>query len=224
MTSTLNSTVVAQYLADNPGFFQEHAALLARIQLSSTLTGRTVSLQERQIEVLREKYKGLELRMAELVRVAQENDAITRKLQSWTRALLMARNDVDMPHTLNTGLQSIFSVPHVTLRIWRVAPDYAHTWYAQGVSENTKIFASSLQAPYCGKNNDFEAVKWLEDAQDVESTALLPLRIDAEAGKETFGLLVLGSPDANRFHTGMATDFLAEIGKSASAALVCLLD
>jgi hypothetical protein len=65
-------------------------------------------------------------------------------------------------------------------------------------------------------------VRWLENAEEVQSTAILPLRIDASS--ETFGLLVLGSPDPDRFHTGMATDFLAEIGKTASAALMCLLD
>jgi len=213
---------VAQYLLDNPDFFQENAAILAHLHLPSPLTGRAVSLQERQIEVLREKYKVLELRMAELVRVAQENDALTRKMQLWTRSLLTSRSDVDLPHTLNTGLKSIFELPYVTLRMWGVAAEYAHTWYAQGVSEDTKIFANSLQVPYCGKNNDFEAVHWLEDARDVQSTAILPLRTNAEA--DTFGLLVLGSPDGNRFHTGMATDYLAEIGKTASAALICLLD
>jgi hypothetical protein len=222
MTSSLDSQYVAQYLADNPDFFQEHGALLAKIRLPSPLTGRAVSLQERQIEVLREKYKVLELRMAELMRLAQDNDVITHKLQSWTRTLLTARNDVDLPHTLNSGLKSIFGVPHATLRIWQVAPQYAHTWYSQGPLEDTKLFADSLQGPYCGKNKDFEAVRWLENAEVVQSAAILPLRIDSSS--ETFGLLVLGSPDAERFHTGMATDFLAEIGKTASAALMCLLD
>jgi len=33
----------------------------------------------------------------------------------------------------------------------------------------------------------------------------------------------MGSPDARRFHDGMATDFLAQIGVLASAALSRLL-
>ena len=32
-------------------------------------------------------------------------------------------------------------------------------------------------------------------------------------------MLVLASPDAQRFHSGMGTDFLARIGDLASAAL-----
>jgi uncharacterized protein YigA (DUF484 family) len=36
-------------------------------------------------------------------------------------------------------------------------------------------------------------------------------------------LLALGSADARRFHEGMATDFLARIGETTSAALTRLL-
>jgi hypothetical protein len=53
---------------------------------------------------------------------------------------------------------------------------------------------------------------------------LLALR-DPEGNEEapTFGLLVMGSADARRFHDGMATDFLTQIGALASAALSRLL-
>ena len=51
---------------------------------------------------------------------------------------------------------------------------------------------------------------------------MLPLRSDGAS--DAFGLLVLGAPDPNRFSAGMATDFLAQIGETASAALNCLLD
>ena len=50
---------IAQYLANNPGFFVRHAELLGSVQLSSPHGQRAVSLQERQMELLREKLKGL---------------------------------------------------------------------------------------------------------------------------------------------------------------------
>jgi uncharacterized protein YigA (DUF484 family) len=225
MNHQLDSHSVAQYLVDHAHFFEEHAELLARIKLTSPLAGRTVSLQERQMEVLREKIKALEMRMAELVRIAQENDAITLKFQSWAKSLLLARNDVDLPHALINGLLSIFAVPHATLRIWGVADEFAHTWFAAPVSNDAHLFANGLSAPFCGKNKDFEAVSWLEDAPSIESLAMLPLRVDAgaEAAPAAFGLLVLGSPDPARFSEDMATDFLSKIGETASAALTCLL-
>ncbi|MBI1890343.1 MAG: DUF484 family protein [Burkholderiales bacterium] len=222
MTASPDSNAVAQYLIDNPEFFEEHADLLSKVKLSSSLGGRAVSLQERQMEVLRHKYHALELRLAELLRIAEDNDAITRKFQQWARSLLLARNDVDLPHVLIDGLQTIFGVPYATLRLWGVSEDFAHTWFAAEVSEDARLFANGLHAPFCGKNNDFEVASWIDEAQAIESVAMLPLRRDGSAA--AFGLLVLGSPDPSRFTSDMATDFLVKIGDTASAAMTCLLD
>lgn len=225
MTTDLDSDSVAHYLAHHPEFFQVHSELLAQINLTSPLNGRAVSLAERQMEVMRGKYKALELKLAELVRLAQENDATANKFHAWTRTLLLARNDVDLPHILIDGLRTVFNVPFATLRLWNVAGEYSHTWFVQDASEDAKIFANSLAAPYCGANHDFEAVRWLDDAEQVHSTAILPLR----TGKvfetpEAFGLLILGSPDPARFTADMGTDFLIHIAETAGAAMACLLD
>ena len=222
MTPELDSNTVARYLADNTGFFEEHAELLSRIKLTSPLAGRTISLQERQMEILREKNKTLELHMANLIRVGQDNDIITDRMQEWSRSLLSARNDVDLPQALVAGLQSVFGVPHVTLRVWGVAEAYSHTWFAAAVSEDARIFTNGLSVPFCGKNHDFEAAGWLEEAPAIQSVAMLALRCPEKP--EAFGLLVMGSPDPQRFTEDMATDFLVGIGQTASAALTCLLD
>jgi uncharacterized protein len=174
------------------------------------------------MEVLREKNRSLEIRLADLLHIGQDNDTITQKFLLWTRSLLMARNDVDMAHTLVTGLQTIFSLPHATLRIWGVAEEFAHTWFAADVSDDAKIFCNGLTTPYCGPNQDFEAASWIEDTEPVQSIAMLPLRLEGEP--EAFGLLVLGSSDPQRFTADMATDFLSKIGETASAAMTCLLD
>jgi uncharacterized protein YigA (DUF484 family) len=218
----MNPDDIASYLQDHPHFFEQQAELLAAIRLTSPVLGRAVSLQDRPLEVLREKIRVQELHLAELLRVAHDNDAIGERFQRWTRALLAARNDVDLPHVLVSGLKSIFDVPHATLRLWQVAPEFAHTWFAAAVAEDARLFANSLEGPFCGPNHDFEVTAWLADeAASTQSVALLPLR--APAGGNAFGLLLLGSPDAARFSADMATDFLAEIGATASAALACLL-
>ena len=96
----MDATAVLQYLTDHPHFFEEHASLLGEVKLSSPLTGRAVSLQERQMEVMRDKYKALELRMAELSRHAKENETIAGRFHSWTQALLQVREDGAMPLSL----------------------------------------------------------------------------------------------------------------------------
>ncbi len=222
MTIKLAPQSVAQFLTDNPQFFEDHAELFSEVKLASALGARTVSFQDRQMEVLRLKIKASELRMAELLRYAQENDVIAQKFQAWTRSLLLARNDVDLPHTLIDGLQTIFSVPHATLRMWNVAEDFSHTWFSAEVSEDARIFANGLNSPFCGENHDFEAATWIDETSAIKSVAMLPLRVGA--ARDAFGLLVLGSPDPLRFTADMATDFLMNIGETASSALTCLLD
>lgn len=222
MTIKLAPQSVAQFLTDNPQFFEDHAELFSEVKLASALGARTVSFQDRQMEVLRLKIKASELRMAELLRYAQKNDVIAQKFQAWTRSLLLARNDVDLPHTLIDGLQTIFSVPHATLRMWNVAEEFSHTWFSAEVSEDAHIFANGLNSPFCGENHDFEAATWIDEASAIKSVAMLPLRVGA--ARDAFGLLVLGSPDPLRFTADMATDFLMNIGETASAALTCLLD
>jgi hypothetical protein len=218
MTATLDSAAVAQYLADHPRFFEEHVGLLGAVKLSSPLTGKTVSLQERQMEVMRDKYKALELRLAELVRLADENAGIANRFHAWTQALLGAPDAAAMPQILLDGLTGHFGVPQATLRLWDVAPEHAAGWFASDVSDDARIFANSLRAPYCGSNHDFEAVRWLDQPDAVESTVILPLR----AAGNTFGLLIMGSPDPQRFTADMGTDFLVHIGETASAALAPL--
>jgi uncharacterized protein YigA (DUF484 family) len=217
--ATLDSAAIAQYLLDHPQFFVEHAALLGEVKLSSPLMGRAVSLQERQMEVMRDKYRALELRMSELVRHAEENAAIANRFHGWTQQLLRTRAPDEIPAAVADGLVKHFIVPQATLRLWKLTPEHADAWYTTGVSEDVRLFASSLRAPYCGPNKDFEAVSWLDGADAVRSTVLLPLRANGSA----FGLLVLGSPDPERFSAAMATDFLVHIGETASTALAPLL-
>jgi uncharacterized protein YigA (DUF484 family) len=84
-----------------------------------------------------------------------------------------------------------------------------------------QLFAKGLNAPFCGQNQDFEAATWIEADAPILSLAMLPLRLSANG--TTFGLLVLGSPDPARFTKEMATDFLAKIADTSSAALNCMI-
>ena len=214
-----DSKSVAHYLADHPHFFNDHPTLLSELTLSSPLTGRALSLQERQMEVLREKYKVLELHLSNLSRTAQDNAALAAKFHGWAQALLQERASADLPRDLIASLTTQFDVPHATLRLWNVTPDHTDAWFAKDVSEDARIFANGLGAPYCGRNHGFEAVGWIDGDAAIASTAILPLR---RSGANAFGLLVLGSPDAERFTSSMATDFLVHIGATASSALARL--
>jgi len=208
---------IANYLANTPDFFERHAQLLAQVQLTSPHGNRAVSLQERQAEMLREKIKALEHRVMDMVRHGTENVVTADRLQRWTRGLLAARDPRGLPTLIASQLQTLFLVPQTAIKIWDCDSAYLNEPYAQAVSEDVKALATSLTAPYCGVNAGFEAVSWLPEPQAAVSVALIPLRPEADA--TAFGLLVLASPDAQRFNPEMGTDFLEGIAALASGAL-----
>ena len=208
---------IAQFLIHTPDFFERHADLLGAVQLTSPHGGRAVSLQERQAEMLRDKIKLLEQRLMEMMRHGNENMLIADRMLRWARQMFLVARPVDLPAVLISEMKSQFSVPQAALKLWDVAEVYAGEPFAQGASDDVRSLASSLTAPYCGVNAGFDAVRWLDDPQAAASLALIPLR--AGAAGPAFGLLILASPDSQRYQAGMATDFLERIAELASAAL-----
>jgi uncharacterized protein YigA (DUF484 family) len=211
---------IANYLANTPDFFERHAELLAAVQLTSPHGNRAVSLQERQAEMLREKIKQLERRMMDMIRHGNENVIIADKLQRWAKNLFLTQDARDLPQQITGELRAQFMVPQVAVRVWDVKPEFAGEAFALGVSDDARSFASSLTAPYCGVNSGFEAVTWLGDPDVALSVALIPLRVGPiNSTGPAFGMLVLASPDPQRFTDGMGTDFLERIAELSSAAL-----
>lgn len=216
---------IAQFLENTPGFFERHAEVLASVQITSPHGARAVSLQERQAEMLREKIKGLEHRVMDMVRNSGENTAIAAKVHQWTSALLQVKDPFDLPEAVVEGIRTLFDVPQATVRVWEVAGPYVDADFAQGASEDARAFASSLTMPFCGPNLGFEPAGWLSSSDGVQaqSLALLPLRQGAiDSATPAFGLLVLGSHDPQRFDATMGTEFLSRIAELASSALVRL--
>ena len=215
---------IANYLVHTPGFFERHAQLLSSVQLTSPHGLRAVSLQERQMEMLRDKNKGLERRIMEMIRHSQENEAIAQRLHHWVRSVLVTHDDAALPDVLLGELQREFLIPQAAVRVWDtptlpVREALRELPAAQAVSDDVRSFAASLTLPYCGVNAGFEASKWMLDASTITSLAMIPLH---HLG-QTYGLLVLGSPDPTRYTADMGVDFLQQVGETASAALARLL-
>ncbi len=212
---------IANFLANTPDFFERHAELLATVQLSSGHGSRAVSLQERQAGLLRDKIKGLESKVVEMIRHGQENVALAEKLQRCTRNLLLTAHARDLPETIVSELKKQFAVPQAAIKVWTVNGIFSGESFSSGISDDARAFASSLGAPYCGVNSGFEAATWLPEPASAMSIALVPLR--SAPGQDAFGMLVLASPDPERFQSDMGTEFLAQIGDLAGAALTRLL-
>lgn len=212
---------IAQFLANTPGFFERYAGLLASVQLGSPHGGRAISLQERQVELLRRKIHDLELRLAAMLRLGRDNVAIADKLLGLFQALLRARSEHELPGLLRSELERRFGLPQVALRLWGLAPEFAELDQAAAIEEGDGPGAVLPERLYCGPQAGQAALAWLEQPEAAQSVALLPLRPQADA--PPFGLLLLASDDAQRFQPSMDTDFLRHLGELAGAALSRLL-
>jgi uncharacterized protein len=203
---------IASYLQRHPEFFERHQGLLARLRLPHARGGSTISLVERQIEVLREKQAALENKLAELVRVARANDAIAERLHRFTRRLFGAPLRADAIARIEAGLREDFDAFHAALILIGSPADAPATRFVRTVATDDPQLRSfeSLFAggkPRCGQARDSQR-EFLFGPEGLEmgSLALVPL-----GEKGALGLLALGSADRDRFHPGMSTEFLARL-------------
>ena len=133
---------IANYLGNNPDFFERHAQVLATVQMTSPHGNRAVSLQERQAEMLREKIKALEHRIMEIVRNSSENSVTTERLHRWAESLLLTSRAADLPECITSEMRERFHVPQAVVKVWSVDDAYAASPFAQGVSEDAKSVAA----------------------------------------------------------------------------------
>src|SRR5258708_13750341 len=94
---SLNDTSVAEYLQTYPDFFERNSPLLIKLRLPHLRdVGSTVSLVERQVEVLRERNQSLERKLKELVGGARANYALSDRSNRLSQRRIRPR---PRPHT-----------------------------------------------------------------------------------------------------------------------------
>ncbi len=218
---TAEEETIAAYLQHNPDFFERHHAVLARLRLPHARGGSTISLVERQIEVLREKHAAVEAKLAEFVRVARANDALADKLHGFTRKLLRAGSTEAVIATMESSLRMDFDAFHCVLVLIGPHPEITPQRFVRIVradDANLKSFETLFAngKPRCGQARDSQReFLFGADANDIGSVALVPL-----GEKGSIGLLALGSTDRDRFHPGMSTEFLARMADLITDRLV----
>ena len=218
---------IERYLSLNPDFFERHQPLLSRMRLPHMRTGSTVSLVERQVEVLREQKTDSDRRLNEFIAVARANDHLADRIHRFTRRLLRATNAISVLASLEASLREDFDAFHSVLLLTTpgealskasvepflriVAADDAHMRSFDALLATGK--------PRCGQVRDTQRdYLFGPEASSIGSVALVPLsHNNGENG--SLGLLALGSAERERFHPGMSTEFLKRMGELIADAL-----
>jgi len=221
----LNDLSVAEYLQTYPDFFERNGPLLTKLRLPHLRdSGATVSLVERQVEVLRERNQSLERKLKELVDVARSNDALAERIHRLTQRLIRARTLVDTIGAVEASLREDFDARDSVLvlfleeaRSLEAAPSrFLRT--ADAADPAMKTFESLLQAgkPRCGQIRDAQRdFLFGKDSIEIGSVALTPL-----GSKGALGILAIGASDVERYHPAMSTEFLSRIGELVTQALM----
>lgn len=212
----LTADQVADFLRQNPGFFENHVDILMTLQIPHPHGGRAVSIGERQLVAVREKAKLLEDKLRELIHFGEENDAVGEKVHRLACRLIDAPSLDAALDTLYLDLLDHFAVPHVAVRLWNVAEENPETKEFAPVAAEMREFVQKMTTPYTGHHAVYESQAWFgEAAPHLKSFALVPLRHDGI----DFGVVALGSEDPKRFYPEMGTLYLARIGELLAHAL-----
>jgi hypothetical protein len=221
----LTDSNVSEYLQNYPDFFERNSPLLAKLRLPHLRdVGATVSLVERQVEVLRDRNQALERKLKELVEVARANDALADRIHRLSQRLIRAHSLLETINALETSLREDFDAMHSVLvlflepaRSLDPAPGrFLRT--ANPDDADIKTFESLLASgkPRCGQARDAQRdFLFGKDSVEIGSVALTPL-----GPKGALGLLAIGASDAQRFHPAMSTEFLSRIGELLTYALM----
>ncbi|MDR0246849.1 MAG: DUF484 family protein [Burkholderiales bacterium] len=210
----MNPNTVLEFLRDHPQFLEDNAHLIYGTPAWSQ-DGRVLSLTERQLRTLREKNTNLEKQLRDMLRAGTDNDVIGERLHRVTLAFFAARDLTTTLDVLRQSLSEDFQVPCIAVRLW-AAPDNMtrHIVECLPISFEIQEYTDALDTPYCGREVSGEVKSWFDGARALGSFALIPLRT-----RQTFGLLALGSPDEQRFPSGMGTVYLTRLSELASVAL-----
>jgi uncharacterized protein YigA (DUF484 family) len=212
-TPPLEEKTVADYLRDNPEFFQNNPSLLATLHIPHTC-GTAVSLIEHQVKVLRDQNHQLKRKLMDLVHVARDNNRLNERIHQLTLGLVTSGTLEALLDTLREHLQGEFNADTVTLRLAGLSEARARECGVDPFNreaaelEHFESFYKTCR-PQCGRfKREQMAFLFGDQAPAVESAALIPL-----GKKGGTGLLAIGSQEGNRFHPGMGTLFLTHLGE-----------
>ncbi|HEY3731359.1 MAG TPA: DUF484 family protein [Steroidobacteraceae bacterium] len=221
-TEPMEEQAVAQYLLHHAAFFENHPQLLARLRLQHPRNGSTVSLIERQVDVLRDKIQSQDQKLAEFVQVARANNVLAEKIHRFTRRLLRTSAAGPAVAEIEASLREDFDTFHAVLVLVSsdTAQDDEPQRFLRRVAADDPAFRSfetlfAAGKPRCGQIRDTQReFLFGNEGPDIGSVALIPLGVQTPVG-----LLALGSVDRDRFHPGMSTEFLWRMGELISDAL-----
>lgn len=211
--------ITADYLAANPDFFNQNAALLASLEIPHA-SGSAVSLIERQVSILREQNSQHKSQLTELVQIAKDNEQSNQRMHKLTLSLMDCGGIDACEVALDEVLCDDFSVDAIALKLFvepiNDQPEHLFVEMASDLGQELDKLLNTRK-PMCGFFKKLPLDELFEEkSQSISSLAIIPLFIEKN---NCFGALILGSHNVRRFNADMGTLFLERLGETLSHKL-----
>ncbi len=200
--------LVAEWLRATPGFFERYADLFNEIRLKHPHEDRAISLQERQMTMLRSQNQELNRRLSEMLHFGSRNDKTQQSLVAWLLRLMQANNKADVESAVTKGLAEVFEVESAQL----LSPSPA--------------FCPWVDTPLCGSVKELSSASIDLLATQVtmdpkwQSMVAIGIPLGKSIGAtQSPAILLLASKDETRFTADMGAFYLRQIAELTAAAL-----
>ena len=219
-TAPAEEEAVAAYLRENPDFFDRHTELLENLIVPHSCGG-AVSLVEYQVSVLRDQVHEMRRRMQSLANNARDNEALSQRLHQLTLSLVECTRLDEILTNLYQAMREDFKADFAVIRLFSEPASNGDRGLGEFTGDHAEaraLFSRVLAAnkPVCGYFKEKQREFLFPDVgTEIGSGALVPL-----GQNPRYGVLAIGSRDAQRFHPGMGTIFLRQLGDIVSRVLL----
>ena len=217
MSEELIDKEVVAYLLANPDFFVDRDSLLLKIQVPHKSKG-TISLVEKQLDVIRDRQKETKRQLKEFVENAERNKEIFDKSRRLILSMMAAKRGSEFFAALEKGLKRDFGCKANSLVVFGKTKQI-NPFTSRLPAEAAKKYIGALmhsKAPTLGtlrpREQDF---LFRDQSQKVKSAAVLTIRDK----NKCLGLLAIGSSDEEYFTSNMDTVFISFISEALGKLL-----
>ncbi|MGX5221403.1 DUF484 family protein [Pseudomonas segetis] len=212
---TLDSATVAAYLRLHPEFFIDHDDLIPELRIPHQ-RGDTVSLVERQVNLLRERNIDMRHRLSQLMDVARDNDRLFEKTRRLVLDMLDASSLEEIVSCVEDSLRSEFQVPFVSLILFSDNP--LPVGRSMSSNEAHQAIGGLLAGgkTICGvlREHELAFLFGKSEAANVGSAAVVSI-----THQGTHGVLAIGSADPQHYKSSLGTLFLGYIAEVLARVL-----
>ena len=200
---------VAAYLQAHPDFFNQRDELLLSLRIPHQ-RGDTISLVERQLELLRGRNIEMRHRLSQLMDVARDNERLFEKTRRLNLALMDATSLDELVIAVEDSLRQDFQVPFVSLVLFGDNPMPVGRWVSSadaqralgGLLTEGKAVSGSL------REHELDFLFGEEQRKQIGSTAVVALN---HLGLH--GVLAIASRDPQHYKSSVGSLFLGYVAE-----------